>query len=54
MPTASAKRPKAKGRAKIAVPDAKVARALAWTVFPSAAPIASERIRGIDLQHLIP
>jgi hypothetical protein len=30
----------------MAVPNTKVARALAWTVFGLAAPIASERIKG--------
>ena len=46
MPNASAKRPKTNGRAKIAAPEAKVARAPARTVFPFAVLIDRERIKG--------
>ena len=49
MPTASASPPNARGKARIAVPDASVARAPAWTVFPFDALIASERIKGYRL-----
>jgi hypothetical protein len=46
MPTASASLPRRRGSARIAVPDASVARAPAWTVSPFEALIARERIRG--------
>jgi len=49
IPTRSAKCPNARGRARIAVPDASVARAPAWTVFSCAALIACERSKGYKL-----
>ena len=49
IPTASASRPKTSGRIKMAVPDARVARALAWMVCVPAEAMANDRVNGYML-----